>query len=92
MNELKNRGVDDILIAVVDGLKGFPEARRPHLPILVQDAVCDLATIFLLARRRSSSFEMRAIKRCFGGTQSWHGSHQALAGPSCDQQRDFAPS
>ena len=26
MNELKNRGVEDILIAVVDGLKGFPEA------------------------------------------------------------------
>ncbi len=26
MNELKNRGVQDILIAVVDGLKGFPEA------------------------------------------------------------------
>jgi len=26
MNELKNRGVQDILIAVVDGLKGFPDA------------------------------------------------------------------
>jgi putative transposase len=26
MNELKMRGVEDILIAVVDGLKGFPEA------------------------------------------------------------------
>jgi putative transposase len=26
MNELKNRGVEDVLIAVVDGLKGFPEA------------------------------------------------------------------
>ncbi|MDQ0470783.1 hypothetical protein QO011_003802 [Labrys wisconsinensis] len=26
LNELKNRGVEDILIAVVDGLKGFPEA------------------------------------------------------------------
>ena len=26
MNELKNRGVNDILIACVDGLKGFPEA------------------------------------------------------------------
>jgi transposase-like protein len=26
MNELKNRGVEDILIALVDGLKGFPEA------------------------------------------------------------------
>lgn len=26
MTELKNRGVQDILIASVDGLKGFPEA------------------------------------------------------------------
>jgi putative transposase len=26
MNELKNRGVSDVLIAVVDRLKGFPEA------------------------------------------------------------------
>jgi putative transposase len=26
MNELKNRGVEDVLIAVVDGLKGFPDA------------------------------------------------------------------
>ncbi|PJN92590.1 IS256 family transposase, partial [Amaricoccus sp. HAR-UPW-R2A-40] len=26
MTELRNRGVQDILIAVVDGLKGFPEA------------------------------------------------------------------
>ncbi|HUL12359.1 MAG TPA: IS256 family transposase [Methylococcaceae bacterium] len=26
MNELRNRGVEDILVAVVDGLKGFPDA------------------------------------------------------------------
>ena len=26
MNELRDRGVADILIAVVDGLKGFPES------------------------------------------------------------------
>ena len=26
MNELKNRGLNDLLIAVFDGLKGFPEA------------------------------------------------------------------
>ncbi len=32
MNELKNRGVEDILIAVVDGLKGFPEAIRAVFP------------------------------------------------------------
>jgi putative transposase len=31
MNELKNRGVDDVLLAVVDGLKGFPEAIRMTL-------------------------------------------------------------
>ena len=32
MNELKNRGVSDILIAVVDGLKGFPEAINAVFP------------------------------------------------------------
>ena len=32
MNELKNRGVQDILIAVVDGLKGFPEAITAAFP------------------------------------------------------------
>ena len=26
MNELRNRGVEDVLLAVVDGLRGFPEA------------------------------------------------------------------
>jgi putative transposase len=32
MNELKNRGAHDILIAVVDGLKGFPEAINAVFP------------------------------------------------------------
>lgn len=32
MNELKNRGVQDILIACVDGLKGFPEAIEAVYP------------------------------------------------------------
>jgi putative transposase len=32
MNELKNRGTEDILVAVVDGLKGFPEAIRAVFP------------------------------------------------------------
>ena len=32
MNELKNRGVEDVLIAVVDGLKGFPDAIRAVFP------------------------------------------------------------
>ena len=32
MNEMKNRGVADILIAVVDGLKGFPDAINAVFP------------------------------------------------------------
>ncbi|MEC5164240.1 MULTISPECIES: IS256 family transposase [unclassified Janthinobacterium] len=32
MTELKNRGVEDILIAVVDGLKGFPQAINAVFP------------------------------------------------------------
>ena len=32
LNELKNRGVEDILIACMDGLKGFPEAVRAVFP------------------------------------------------------------
>jgi putative transposase len=32
MNELKTRGIQDVLIAVVDGLKGFPEAINTVFP------------------------------------------------------------
>ena len=32
MSELKNRGVNDVLIAVVDGLKGFPDAINAVFP------------------------------------------------------------
>lgn len=43
VNELRNRGVKDILIAVVDGLKGFPEAINAAFPqTLVQACVVHL--------------------------------------------------
>jgi len=32
MNNLRNRGLEDILIAVVDGLKGFPDAINAAFP------------------------------------------------------------
>ena len=32
MNELKSRGVEEVLIAIVDGLKGFPEAIAAVFP------------------------------------------------------------
>ena len=43
MNELKNRGVADILIAVVDGLKGSPEAINAAFPeTIVQTCIVHL--------------------------------------------------
>jgi putative transposase len=43
MNDLKTRGVQDILIAVVDGLKGFPEAIGTVFPeTLVQTCIVHL--------------------------------------------------
>ena len=44
MNELKTRGVGDVLIAVVDGLKGFPEAIASVFP----DAVVQTCIVHLI--------------------------------------------
>ena len=50
MNELKARGLGDILIAVVDGLKGFPEAINAVFP----DAVVQTCIVHLI--RHSMNF------------------------------------
>src|SRR5690349_22913270 len=43
MSELRNRGVQDILIAVVDGLKGFPDAITSVFPkTVVQTCIVHL--------------------------------------------------
>jgi putative transposase len=43
MNELKNRGVEDITLAVVDGLKGFPDAiTAVFLEAIVQTCIVHL--------------------------------------------------
>ncbi len=43
MNNLRNRGLEDILIAVVDGLKGFPEAINAAYPeTTVQTCIVNL--------------------------------------------------
>jgi putative transposase len=44
MNELKTRGVEDVLIAIVDGLKGFPEAITAVFP-QAQVQTCVVHTI-----------------------------------------------
>jgi len=43
MNELRNRGVEDLLLTVVDGLKGFPDAIRAVFPeAMVQTCIVHL--------------------------------------------------
>ena len=44
MNELKNRGTEDIMLAVVDGLKGFPDAITAVFP----EAVVQTCIVHLL--------------------------------------------
>ena len=48
VNELKTRGAQDILIAVVDGLKGFPEAITAVFPLTsVQTCIVHLSRYFV---------------------------------------------
>ena len=50
ITELKNRGVDDILVACVDGLKGFPEALESVFPL------CTVQTCIVHMIRNSTRF------------------------------------
>ncbi len=50
MNELKNRGIEDVMLAVVDGLKGFPDAITAVFP----EAVVQTCIVHLL--RNSMDF------------------------------------
>jgi putative transposase len=55
MNELRNRGVEDILIAVVDGLKGSPEAILAVFP----EAMIQTCIVHLSRARASPSSPAR---------------------------------
>ena len=71
MNELKGRGVRDILVAVVDGLKGFPDAIRSAFPqAQVQTCIVHLMrhTLSLCSYkdRRAVARSMKAIYRAPG--------------------------
>jgi putative transposase len=61
MNELKNRGVEDVLIGVVDGLKGFPEAITAVFP---QATVPDLHRTPAAAQSRFRRLERPQTSRC----------------------------
>ena len=66
LNELKARGVEDILIAVVDGLKGFPEAIEAVFPQAMTQT-CIVHTI----RTQSTSGRRRTIWSVAAGRRRW---------------------
>lgn len=68
MNELRNRGVEDILLAVVDGLKGFPEAITAVFPeTVVQTCIVHLIRFSLSCcgwqERKEVATELKKIYR-----------------------------
>ena len=67
MNELKNRGMEDILIAVVDGLKGFPEAITAVFPqTQVQTCVVHLLRNSLeFVSWKDYKYVIRALKEVY---------------------------
>ena len=103
MNELKNRGVEDILIAVVDGLKGFPEAIVAVFP----DATVQTCIVHLLRHsldftaykdRRPVAAALKGIYRAGDAmaaekaltafeTSEWGRKYAAIAQMSCPVAR-----
>ena len=69
MHELKSRGVSDVLVAVVDGLKGFPDAIEAVFP----DATVQTCLVHLI--RRSLAYASYKERR-----SSAEGAEDALSG------------
>ena len=67
MDELKNRGIQDILVAVVDGLKGFPEAINAIFPeTVVQTCIVHLLRHSMnFASWKDSKHVARALKAVY---------------------------
>jgi putative transposase len=84
MNELRNRGVGDILIAVVDGLKGFPEAIEAVFPCtIVRSCIVHLIRHSLefvsWADRKPVVPQLRAIYRANKDADSGKAALEAFA-------------
>lgn len=86
MTELKNRGVNDVLIAVVDGLKGFPEAISAVFPrTQIQTCIVHLIRASLdyasWKDRKSVAAELRMIYRASDAEAARHALDAFDAGP-----------
>lgn len=68
MNEIRGRGTQDILIAVVDGLKGFPDAITAVFP----DTVVQTCIVHLIRySMQFTSWKERDVVAATGGQQSF---------------------
>ena len=89
MNELKNRGVSDILIAVVDGLKGFPEAITTVFP----DTVVQTCIVHLIRHSLAFvSWKDRKPGRRRSGPSTGHPSSAAGRPWKCSKRAPGARS
>ena len=72
MTELKGRGVEDILIAVVDGLKGFPEAITSVFPdTVVQTCIVHLIRYSMqFASWKERKAIAKALKPIYGASNA----------------------
>ena len=61
LTELKNRGVQDIFIACVDGLSGFPEAIAATFP----DTLVQLCMVHMVQKQRGLCLLQRPQSRLF---------------------------
>ena len=97
MNELRNRGVGDILIAVVDGLKDFPEAIEAVFPrTIVQTCIVHLIRHSLefvsWADRKPVVPQLRAIYRAKDADAGIAALEAFAAGPLGRKYPAIAPA
>jgi putative transposase len=86
MNELRNRGVEDVLLAVVDGLKGFPEAILAVFPeATVQSCIVHLLRTSLdfvsFKDRKPVATALKDIYRALDATTAEEALTSFEAGP-----------
>jgi len=96
MNELKNRGLSDILIAVVDGLKGFPEAINAVFPeTIVQTCVVHLIRYSMnfaaFKDRKEVAKALKAVYRAKDADAALLALNEFEAGPWGEKYPAIAP-
>ena len=96
MNDLRARGLEDILIAVVDGLKGFPEAIGAVYP----DAMTQTCIVHLIRNslqfgswkdRKTVMPDLKAIYRAGPPKRPWSNWTRSRRNGAASIQRSRPP-